>query len=301
MPSGPESLSFPSDAAAPSTEPLAPGLYIVATPIGNAEDIGLRALRVLRGVDVVACEDTRVTARLAGRHGIATPRTAYHEHNAERVRPILMKRLENGASVALVSDAGTPLVNDPGFRLVGDCIAAGVAVTAIPGPSAPLAALVLSGLPSDRFLFAGYPPARAAARRAWLGELAAVPATLLILESARRLPASLADMSAVLGARAAAVTRELTKLFEEVRRAPLDALAAHYAEAGPPKGEIVVVVGPPTGTDATDEVDLDTLLAAELAAGATPRDAVQAVARATGRPRRMVYARALAITDSKPQ
>ncbi len=269
----------------------------MATPIGNAEDIGLRALRVLRDADLIACEDTRTTGRLADRHGIETPRMPYHEHNADRMRPGLIKRLEDGARVALVSDAGMPLINDPGYKLVRACHGAGLPVTAVPGPSAPLTALVLSGLPGDRFLFAGYPPPRSAARRGWLGGLAAIPATLVVLESPKRLPASLADMAAELGPRPAAVARELTKLFEEVRRAPLDTLAAHYAEAGPPKGEVVVVIGPPEDPPAPAPEILDDLLRVALKRGSSVRDAVRTVVAATGQPRRVVYARALDLAD----
>jgi 16S rRNA (cytidine1402-2'-O)-methyltransferase len=295
-----------SDSAVTRTAPLAPaplasGLYVVATPIGNAADITLRALEVLRAVDAVACEDSRVTAKLLARHGIAASLTPYHEHNAARVRPQILARLADGARIALVSDAGTPLVSDPGYKLVRDCIEAGIPVVPLPGPSAPLAALILSGLPSDRFLFAGFLPAKSAARRRALGELAAVPATLLFFESAPRLAESLADMAAVLGDRPAAVAREITKLFEECRRGRLAALADHYREAGPPKGEIVVVCGGATGeAEAQIGPPLDEQLTAALAR-LSLKDAVAAVAAATGLPRKQVYARALALTaDQAP-
>jgi 16S rRNA (cytidine1402-2'-O)-methyltransferase len=271
---------------------LAPGLYVVATPIGNAGDVSLRALDVLGRADLVVCEDTRVTSKLLAKHGLKPSLAAYHEHNAARQRPQLLARLAVGGAIALVSDAGTPLVSDPGYKLVREAIAAGIKVTALPGPAAPLAALVLSGLPSDRFLFAGFLPPKSAARRTALAALAAVPATLIFFESAGRLAASLADMAAVLGPRQAAVARELTKLYEEVRRGPLDGLAAHYAEAGPPKGEIVLVVGPPEA-DTAGTVDLDAALDQALATMSL-RDAADAVAAASGRPRREVYARALA-------
>jgi len=268
----------------------------VATPIGNLDDVSLRALATLRAADVVACEDTRVTGRLMARHGLRTPLVAYHDHNAARQRPRLLERLARGERVALVSDAGTPLVSDPGYKLVQAAIAAGVPVTAVPGPSAPLAALVLSGLPSDRFLFAGFLPARAAARRTALRELAATPATLILFESAGRLAAALADMATVLGARPAAVARELTKLFEEVRRGTLPELAEHYAAAGRPLGEVVIVVGPPAAAAASDAaLELDAVLADALAR-LSLRDAVAAAAAATGRPRRDVYARALELS-----
>jgi 16S rRNA (cytidine1402-2'-O)-methyltransferase len=287
----------------PDGRAVAPGLYVVATPIGNAEDITLRALRVLRTADLIACEDTRVSAKLLGRYAIATARVAYHDHNAERMRPRLLARLEAGAIVALISDAGTPLVSDPGFKLVRDAIARGVAVTTLPGPSAPIAALVLSGLPSDRFLFAGFLPAKDAQRRRALIELKSAAATLVFLESAPRLAASLAAMAEELGDRPAAVARELTKLHEEVRRAKLAALAAHYRDAGPPKGELVVVVGrpeaaPAPAADALDDA-LDNALRAALDRMSI-KDATSVVAAALGLPRRTVYARALALAGRAP-
>jgi 16S rRNA (cytidine1402-2'-O)-methyltransferase len=272
----------------------APGLYIVATPIGNAEDITLRALRVLAGVDVIACEDTRVSVKLLRRHAIATQRVAYHDHNAEMMRPKLLARLEAGESVALISDAGTPLVSDPGYKLVRDAVARGIKVTVLPGACAPIAALVLSALPADHFFFAGFLPAKQQARRRMLETLKPVPATLLFLESPARLAASLADMAAVLGDRPAAVARELTKLFEEVKRAPLKTLAASYAAGTPPKGEIVVVVGSPLEESEVSADALDAALTTALAAMSL-KDASLAVAAATGLPRRAVYARALAL------
>jgi 16S rRNA (cytidine1402-2'-O)-methyltransferase len=274
------------------------GLHIVATPIGNAADITFRALDVLRGADLIACEDTRVTGTLLARYEIGTRRLAYNDHNAERVRPLLLERLRRGERIALVSDAGMPLVSDPGYKLVRAAIAENLPVTTVPGASAPLAALALSGLPSDRFLFAGFLPSRSAARRHALAELAAVPATLILFESARRLGEALADMTAVLGDRPAAVAREMTKRFEEVRRGSLAVLAAHYQEAGAPKGEIVVVVGPPASAppkdDAAAAATLDDMLRDALA-GASLRDAAASVAIASGLPRRAVYARALAL------
>lgn len=287
-PNGRIGASKPS-AAAPQ------GLVLVATPIGNAADITLRALSVLAAADVVACEDTRVTGRLLTMHGLSAALTPYHEHNAAKVRPILIRRLKNGESVALVSDAGTPLVSDPGYRLVRACIEEGIAVTAVPGASSVLTALQLSGLPSDRFLFAGFLPTKTAARQHALAEVSGVPASLVFLESAKRLAGALADMADVLGGREAAVARELTKLFEEVRRGPLPELARHYAEAGPPKGEVTVVVAPPQPAAEAGEEAVGRLLA-EALAGHSLRDAVDAVAAATGWPRRRVYARALALT-----
>jgi 16S rRNA (cytidine1402-2'-O)-methyltransferase len=247
----------------------------------------------------VACEDSRVTGRLLARHGIKTKLVSYHDHNAVRARPAIMKRLKDGESVALVSDAGTPLVSDPGYRLVEACIEDGIAVTAVPGASAVLAALMVAGLPTDRFLFAGFLPNRQTARRRALAEVAAVPASLVFMESARRLAASLADMADVLGARPAAVTRELTKLYEEARRGDLAALAAHYAEAGAPKGEVTIVVAPPPPAEPPDDEAVDRLLE-EALADVSVRDAAARVAAATGLKRRDLYARALDLTRRTP-
>ncbi len=282
------------DASKPSPCAPAPGLCLVATPIGNAADITLRALEVLKNADVIACEDTRVTARLLAIHGIATPLVPYHDHNAERARPALIRRLKKGQTVALVSDAGTPLVSDPGYRLVRACIAEGVPVTALPGPSAVLAALLLSGLPTDRFLFAGFLPPRSAARRRALAQLAGVRASLVFMESPRRLAAALADMADTLGGREAAVGRELTKMFEEVRRGRLPDLARHYRDRGPPKGEVTVVVAPPEDEKEPSEHEVDRQLK-EALKEASVRDAATRVAAATGVARRRIYARALAL------
>ena len=279
----------------PGSKP-APGLYLVATPIGNMGDITYRAVETLTAADLVACEDTRVTGGLMTRLGLDRPLFPYHEHNAERARPVLLARLKEGAVVALVSDAGTPLVSDPGYRLVQACVAEGIAVTALPGASAAVTALQLSGLPNDRFLFAGFLPSRATARRQALRELAAVPATLIFYESPNRLDGSLADMAAVLGPRAAAVARELTKLHEEVVRGDLPVLAARYAEA-PPRGEVVVVVAPPAGQSPATADDLDSRLARAMADGASLKDAAALVAAETGHPRRDVYARALRLAQ----
>ncbi len=286
------SISKPPPGSSSRSKPNR-GLVVIATPIGNADDITLRALAGLREADVIACEDTRVTGKLMARHGVATPLVAFHEHNAARMRPLLLARLARGETVALVSDAGTPLVSDPGYKLVRAAIAADIAVTTLPGASAPLAALVVSGMPTDRFLFAGFLPPRSAGRRAALADLVPVRASLVFFESAGRLAESLADMAAMLGRRDAAVARELTKLFEEVRRGALADLAAHYADAGPPKGEIVIVVAPPAQDAAIDESLLDAALDRALAQMSL-RDAVAAVTAATGLPRRTVYARALA-------
>jgi 16S rRNA (cytidine1402-2'-O)-methyltransferase len=294
----PRATSSPQDGAAERSDgqPISkppPGLVIVATPIGNAADITLRALDVLRQADAIACEDTRVTGKLMARYGIATALVAYHEHNAARVRPVLLARLARGETIALVSDAGTPLVSDPGYKLVRAAIDGGFAVSAVPGASAAVAALVTSGLPPDRFLFAGFLPPRAAARRSELQEMSALRATLIFFESPGRLAEALGDMAAVLGPRDAVVARELTKLYEEVRRGSLDDLRRHYADAAPPKGEIVILVGPPPAAAASDDAIDDALRAA--LERASLRDAVAAVAADLRAPRRRVYARALAL------
>jgi 16S rRNA (cytidine1402-2'-O)-methyltransferase len=266
----------------------------VATPIGNLGDVTLRALATLAAADLIACEDTRVTRVLLDRYGIVTPLTAYHDHNAARQRPRLLAALAAGKAVALVSDAGTPLISDPGFHLAAEAAAAGHGVVPIPGASALLSALVASGLPTDAFFFAGFLPPKESARRKRLAELAAVPATLIFYESPQRLAASLADMAATLGAgRPAAVARELTKKFEEVRRGALAGLAGDFAASGPPKGEIVVVVGPPLH-EAPATADVDTVLVALLAKGGV-REAAEAAAAVTGLPRRDLYQRALAL------
>jgi 16S rRNA (cytidine1402-2'-O)-methyltransferase len=282
------------DIAAP---PVAAGLYLVATPIGNLGDVTLRALETLAAADVVACEDTRVTLRLFARYGIATPLVPYHDHNAAAARPKLLARLAAGAAVALVSDAGTPLVSDPGFKLVRAAQAAGHKVTAVPGASAVLAALAVAGLPTDRFFFEGFLPARGTARRARIGELAAVPATLVLFETGPRIAAMLDDLADALGARPAAVCRELTKLHEEVRSGDLAALARGWREGAETRGEFVVVVGPPAATGATEEIDLDTMLRTALAT-CSLKDAVEAVAEASGCQRRLVYQRALQLTKT---
>jgi 16S rRNA (cytidine1402-2'-O)-methyltransferase len=274
---------------------LAAGLYLVATPIGNLEDLTRRAERVLSTADIVACEDRRVTSRLMNRLGLRRPLALYHEHNAQAARPELLGRLQAGESVALVSDAGTPAISDPGFKLVRAALDQGSAVYPVPGPSAVLAALVASGLPTDRFLFQGFLPPRSAARRRVLAELAPVPATLVLFESPQRLGAMLADATAVLGSRQAAVARELTKLHEEHRGGTLAELAAHYAAAGPPKGEAVVVIGPPVADDdAPGDAEVDRLLRAALDAE-KPRRAAADVAAVTGRSANELYRRALAL------
>lgn len=273
-----------------------PGLYIVATPIGNARDITLRALDVLSAADVIACEDTRVTSKLLAIHGIRKPLLVYHEHNAGRVRPGIIKRLKNGEIVALVSDAGTPMVSDPGLPLLKACIEDGIQVTHAPGASSVLTALVLSALPTDRFLFAGFPATKRGKRKTGFEDLKSVPATLVFLESPKRLAKSLSDMADVFGPRPAAIGRELTKMFEEMRRGLLGELAAHYIEAGAPKGEVVVIVAPPgADAEAISDTELDALLTDALKTGSV-RDAVRRVTAETGLAKRAVYARALELS-----
>jgi 16S rRNA (cytidine1402-2'-O)-methyltransferase len=277
-------------------EPLSPGLHIVATPIGNLKDISFRALSTLAAADVVLAEDTRTSKTLLAHYGIATPLLPYHEHNAAQMRPKILEKLRQGGKLALISDAGTPLVSDPGYKLVAEVVAEGLPVTGIPGPSAVLAALVLAGLPTDRFFFEGFLPPKSAARKARLTELAAIPGTLVFFESPRRLAEMLADAAAVLGARPGAVARELTKYYENVRRGALPELAAHYAEAEEARGEIVVVIGPPDASAAATQGDtLDEALRAALAK-VSLKEAVAQVAAASGQPRRVVYARALELT-----
>ena len=276
--------------------PAEPGLYLVATPIGNLGDMTLRGLEILAGVDVIACEDTRVTRKLTDRYGVTTPLVAYHDHNAETARPKLLARLAQGQSVALVSDAGTPLISDPGYKLVREAREAGFVVTAVPGASAVMAAVASAGLPTDRFLFEGFLPPREQARKSRVAELAEVPATLVFFETGPRIAAMLNDLAAVLGAaRDAAVCRELTKLHEEVRRGDLASLARAYDEGAETRGEFVVVVGPPAAAPPVATDALDDLLRRALAT-ASLKDAVEAVVAATGHKRRLVYQRALSLT-----
>ncbi len=275
---------------------LAPGLHVVATPIGNLGDISLRALETLAAADLIACEDTRVTAVLLRHYGIVTPLIAYHDHNAAQQRPRLLAALAEGKAVALVSDAGTPLISDPGYKLVNEARSAGHAVVPVPGASAVLAGLVAAGLPTDAFLFAGFLPPKSAARTKRLGELKTVPATLVFYETGPRLAAALADMAAVLsGERPAAVARELTKAFETVVSGTLASLAEAYAGKDPPKGEIVVLVGPPMA-EAPSVEDADRLLA-ELLKDRPLSEAVAQAADLTGLKRRDLYQRALALKE----
>ena len=268
--------------------PLAPGLYLVATPIGNLTDISLRALAVLARADLIAAEDTRHSKKLLSHFGIGGALSPYHEHNAERERPRLLARLRAGQSVALISDAGTPLVSDPGYKLVREALDAGLAVTSIPGPSASLAALTSSGLPTDTFLFAGFLPVKSGPRRARLQALKDVPATLIFFETGSRLAKSLADMAEVLGAREAAIAKELTKLHESVTRASLDELASALS-GDALKGEFVIVAGPP-GAAATEASDADIAEQLERALNVESfRDAVRSVAEVLQVSRARVY------------
>ncbi len=270
----------------------APGLHVVATPIGNLGDITLRALETLAGVDVVACEDTRVTRKLMDRFGIKATLKPYHEHNAEQARPAILQRLAQGDSIALVSDAGTPLISDPGFKLVRDVSAAGYSVITLPGPSSILAALTVAALPTDRFFFEGFLPSRETARRTRLGELARLDVTLVMFESGNRAQDTLRDLADIFGSRDAAICREMTKLHEEVRRGTLADLAA-VADGLETRGEFVIVVGPPDASARLmPQTDLDALLRASLRHDSV-KDAVAQAVEVSGRPRREIYARAL--------
>jgi 16S rRNA (cytidine1402-2'-O)-methyltransferase len=277
-------------------ESLPAGLYLVATPIGNLADITLRALAVLARAEVVYCEDTRHSRVLLAHYSISRPTRPYHEHNAERERPRVLAELAAGKSVAIISDAGTPLISDPGYKLVREAIAAGHPVFSLPGPSAVLAALATAGLATDAFLFAGFLPPRQKARQDRLAELKAVPATLVFFEAPSRLAETLADIGAVLGNRAAAVARELTKLYEEVRRGSPDELARWAAEAEP-RGEMVVLVGPPTAEAVTDETIVLRLEA--LLATMSLRDAARAVAEELNVARGRVYHLGLALKQNR--
>ena len=278
---------------------LSAGLYVVATPIGNLADITLRAVASLRAADLIACEDTRITRRLLDRHGITTPLTPYHEHNAARAGPRLIQRLVEGASVALVSDAGTPLISDPGYRLINAAREVEIPIVPVPGPSAVTAALSVSGLPTDRFLFVGFLPGRQGERRRAIADIADIRATLVLFEAARRIASTLDDLAHGLGPRPTVIAREITKRFEELRRGTLAELATHYGDAGPPRGEIVVVIGPPE-KGARDEMSAESeasadLLLREALENEPPSRAATLVAAATGLPRRGLYARALEI------
>jgi len=271
------------------SDKLAPGLYIVATPIGNLSDLSPRAAATLAGVDLIAVEDSRVTAKLLRHIGVKRPMAPYHDHNADAVRPGLIARMASEA-VALVSDAGTPLISDPGYKLVRDARAAGIEVRTIPGPSAAIAALTLAGLPTDRFAFLGFLPAKAKARDTAIAEAARFRGSLVFYESGPRLAATLAALGDGLGEREAAVAREISKRFEETVTGSLAGLAARYAEA-PPKGEIVIIVGPPGEALPASESEIDAALREALARLSPSRAAAEVAAR-LGLPRRDIYARA---------
>jgi 16S rRNA (cytidine1402-2'-O)-methyltransferase len=270
----------------------APGLYLVATPIGHLGDITLRALETLAGVDIIACEDTRITRRLTERYAISAQLKPYHEHNAAVARPRILEKLAQGASIALVSDAGTPLISDPGFKLVREVCAAGHAVIAVPGASSVLTALSVAALPTDRFFFEGFLPAKEQARRTRLSELARIDATLVMFESGNRVADTLGDLAAIMAGRDAAICRELTKLHEEIQRAPIAELA-EAADTLETRGEFVLVIGPPRADALVmAQPDLDDLLRSQLARDSV-KDAVAHAVELSGRPRREVYARAL--------
>jgi 16S rRNA (cytidine1402-2'-O)-methyltransferase len=278
-----------------------PGLYLVATPIGNLGDITLRALETLAGVDIIACEDTRITRRLTERYAITALLKPYHEHNAALARPKILEKLAQGASIALVSDAGTPLISDPGFKLVREVCAAGHQVIAMPGPSSVLSALSVAALPTDRFFFEGFLPPRQTARRARLAELARIDATLVMFESGNRVQDTLRDLAGIMGGRDAAICREMTKLHEEIQRAPVTELAK-AADRLETRGEFVLVIGPPAaGAQVMTADALDDLLRGQLQRDSV-KDAVAHAVELSGRPRREIYARALELareTDKK--
>ena len=291
------------DIIAPNTDSNLPsGLYIIATPIGNIEDITLRALEILRKIDILACEDTRVTGKLTTVYNLPVQKIPYHDHNAEKMRPRLMALLKKGKRVGLISDAGMPLISDPGYKLVKQCAAENIPMTCIPGATASLTALVLSGLPTDKFMFAGFLSSKIAARRTALAEIKAVPATLLFSETAPRLTKSLNDMLAILGDRPAAVARELTKKFEEVKRGSLSELVKHYQTQGNPKGEIVIVVGAACADqdEIWTEKDIDQLLLDMMdKEGMSVRDASAFVAAKSGIKKKDIYQKALLLQQKK--
>ncbi|MCA3555941.1 16S rRNA (cytidine(1402)-2'-O)-methyltransferase [Aestuariivirga sp.] len=277
-------------------EPLAPGLYVVATPIGNLGDITVRALATLAAAETVLCEDTRTSGKLMERYAIKTRLAPYHEHNARDVRPGILARLEQGAAIALISDAGMPLVSDPGYRLVREAAELGIPVTACPGASAVLAGLALSGLPTDRFLFAGFVPQKQGERKRLFAEFAALKATLIFFESPHRIAGTLRDLAAALPGRHVAVSRELTKLHEEVLRGTADDIAAQLEARASVKGEITLLVGPPGGGDEISEADLDAAISDALA-GMPASKAASEVARRFNLGRSVVYQRILARKD----
>lgn len=280
--------------AVPPGKPLAPGLYVVATPIGNLADITVRAVQTLHGCDLVACEDTRVTGKLLSHYGIQKPMLSYNDHNGGDKRPMLLEKLTAGARVALVSDAGTPLISDPGMKLVETARDAGISVFAVPGASSVTAALSIAGLPTDQFHFAGFLPVKSAARVEALRACDTIPGTMIFLEAPHRLHACLRDVVTVLGAdRGCAVAREITKLYEEVVRGRAAEVALHF-EQHPPRGEIVLLIAPRGDAPVTPALDIDALLR-EAMKKFSLKDAVAVVAAETGVNRKIIYARALAL------
>jgi 16S rRNA (cytidine1402-2'-O)-methyltransferase len=277
-----------------------PGLHVTATPIGHLGDVTLRALETLAGADEILCEDTRVTAKLTSRYGIRTPLRPYHDHNAAKLRPHIIERLKEGAAIALVSDAGTPLVSDPGYKLIAAVIAEGLPLHVLPGASAPLTGLLQSGLPPDRFMFLGFLPEKQGERRRRLEALKSADATLIVFESPHRIAGTLADIAAIMGTRAVAVTRELTKLHEEILRGPAADIGAKLAAREAVKGEITLVIAPPTEEAAPDPAMVDRELIA-AASELSPSAAASLVARRTGLAKKDLYARLLALKrESRP-
>ena len=297
-PAQPSAIPFSGDPMrAIGAAQVQPGLYIVSTPIGNLRDITLRAIDTLSSVDEVLAEDTRNARKLFDAYNIKTRLTAYHDHNGAARRPELIERLKSGEKLALISDAGTPLVSDPGWKLARDASAAGIRIIPLPGASAMLAGLVTSGLPSDRFMFCGFLPPKSGARKKALTDISDVPATLIFYESGPRLVRSLADMRDALGGdREAAVARELTKLFEETHRGALTDLTAHYEEHGRPKGEIVILVGPPKASTNVSETDIQEALLVALENQPTKVAASEIAAR-FNLPRRNIYELALKLKE----
>lgn len=276
---------------------LPAGLHVVATPLGNLADISLRGLSTLAAADTVLCEDTRVTSRLLQRYSISTRLRPYHDHNAAQVRPAILERLEAGDAIALVSDAGMPAVSDPGFKLVRACLDRGIAIDVIPGPTAPVTALALSGLPTDRFLFAGFLPAKQGQRIAVLNEVGAVRATLIFFETAPRLAASLADIAQALPGRQVAVARELTKLHQEVLRGTPEEVLGGIANRNRVKGEITLLVAPPSAATGATEEDLEQMLLRLLETHPASKAATIA-ARESGHPRSQLYEIAIKLKDA---
>jgi 16S rRNA (cytidine1402-2'-O)-methyltransferase len=275
---------------------LVAGLHLVATPLGNLADVSLRSLAVLAAADIVLCEDTRITSRLLQRYSIATRLKPYHDHNAASVRPGLLEQLGAGAAIALVSDAGMPMVSDPGYKLVRDCVEREIAVDVVPGPTAPVTALALSGLPSDRFLFAGFLSAKSGARQRQLQELSAIPATLLLFESTARINSSLASIAEVMGNRPVVLAREMTKLHQEVLRGDAAGILAQLSDRPALKGEISIVIGPPGGEGELSEEDLSARLS-DLLRDHPASKAATILAKQTGRPKAALYDLAVSLKN----